>query len=67
MQQLKTFWCGLDVYVRRAREIAARPVKAVNESRQYRVASDRKTIGIVVVAGFSASAAGVVAATITFT
>ena len=67
MHQFEALWSGLDVDVGRACKIAAGSAKAVDKSRQYRIAPIAKTIGMVVVAGFSARAAGAVAATITLT
>jgi hypothetical protein len=50
-----------------ARDIAARPVKAGDEAELDRSLPVSNTIGIVVVAAFAASAAGVPVAAITAT
>ena len=67
MQQLQPLRRDLNGQLGYARDVAARPVEAGDETELDRVAAFSNTIGIVVVAAFAASAAGVPVAAITAT
>ena len=67
MQHFQPFWRDLNSQLGYARDIAARPVKAGDEAELDRSLPVSNTIGIVVVAAFAASAAGVPVAAITAT
>ena len=67
MQQLQPLRRYLYVQIGDARDVAARSVKAGDEAELTGSPAISKTIGMVVVAAFAASAAGVLVAAITVT
>ena len=67
MQQLKPLRRYHRTQLGYARDVAARPIKAGDEAEPEGSLPVSKTIGMVMVAVFAASAAGVVGAAITLT
>ena len=67
VQQLQPLWPLPPRSIGHARDVAARPVQAGDKAHSTGSPLVAKTIGIVVVAAFAASAAGVLVAAITAT
>ena len=67
MEQLQSLWSQPGIQLGYARNIAARPIEAVDEAEPNRVVARFEDDRTVVVAAFAASAAGVVVAAITLT